>query len=161
MFYFAYGLNLDREDLAKACVKKGIPTPRLMDGRVARLDGWAIRFNFFSPARMGGTANIVDTDKPEDRVYGLVYEVNDVELKIIDWKEGVPRSYQRQTVEVTLLDGKPLPGVVTHTVVKNREMAQHVPPPKEDLERIARNARRLGFPGDYVKVLEALPTTGR
>jgi hypothetical protein len=161
MYYFAYGLNLDREDLTKACVKKGIPTPRMLDEKAASLPGWVLKFNFFSPTKMGGQANIVFTGQAGDVVCGAVYEVNDVELKIIDWHEGVPRSYARQTVDVTLSDGKRLSGVVTHVVVKGREMDQHVPPTKDTLAHIVKNAKRLGFPADYVKALEALPTTGR
>jgi len=161
MLYFAYGSNLDREDLAKACVKKGIPTPRMLDERRASLPGWALRFDFFSATRMSGTANIVWTGQEGDRVHGAVYEVSDVELKIIDWKEGVPRSYARQDVEVVLADGKRVPGVVTHVVVKGREMNQHVPPSKDYMMHLVKNARRLGFPAEYVKRLEGFQTTER
>ena len=47
MYFFAYGSNLDRDDLAKACVKKGLPIPRLLNERVAYLPGWALKFNLF------------------------------------------------------------------------------------------------------------------
>lgn len=161
MLYFAYGSNLDREDLSKACVKKSIPTPRMLDERAAFLSRWALRFDFFSATKMSGLPDIVFTGQEGDCVHGAVYEVSDLEMKIIEWKEGVPKSYERQTVEATLSDGKRLPGVVTHTVVKSRVMDQHVPPSKDDLAHMVKNARRLGFPVDYVKRLEAIQTTGR
>jgi gamma-glutamylcyclotransferase (GGCT)/AIG2-like uncharacterized protein YtfP len=161
MFYFTYGLNMDRDDLAKACVKKGIPTPYLTHEKQARLPGWTLRFNFFSATRMSGTANIVFTGQSGDCVHGAVYEVDEVGLKIIDWHEGVPRAYARQIVDVVLADGNRLPGVVTHVVLKGREMDQHVPPAKDYLAHIVNNARRLGFPVEYVKQLEAIKTTER
>ena len=82
-------------------------------------------------------------------------------MKIIDWKEGVPRSYERRSVEVVLADGKRQVGVVTYTVLKAREMDQHVPPTPDYLSLMVRNARRLGFPSEYVKQLETIKTTER
>jgi hypothetical protein len=162
MFFFAYGSNLDRDDLAKACMKKGLPIPRLLNERVAFLTGWALKFNFFSPTRIGGAANVVFTGQESDRVYGALYDVSsDVEMKIIDWKEGVPRSYERRNVEVVLADGKRQTGVVTYTVLKAREMDQHVPPTQDYLSLMVRNARRLGFPSEYVRRLEGIQTTER
>jgi gamma-glutamylcyclotransferase (GGCT)/AIG2-like uncharacterized protein YtfP len=162
MLYFAYGTTLDRGEIAKACVKKGLPIPRLLNERAASLTGWSLKFNFFSPTQLGGSANMMFTGQAGDRVYGAVYDVTDIEMKIIDWKEGVAtRSYERRNVEVVLTDGKRLSGVVAYTVIPAREMNQHVPPTQDYLSLIINNARRLGFPSEWVKKLEGIQTVER
>jgi len=154
MLYFAYGSNLDREDWVKYCLVKKFPVPPLANERTAYLSGWKLVFNFFSPKRMGGVANITPTGQEGDRVYGAVYEVLEPYMKIIDLKEGAPKAYERRKVTVVLPEGRRLTDVTTYTVIKTREMNQHVPPTKDYLALITKNGKRLGFPPDYVKSLE-------
>jgi hypothetical protein len=155
MLYFAYGSNLDREDLVKYCLLKKFPLPPLANERTVYLPGWKLVFNFFSATRLGGVANLMPTGQEGDRVYGAVYDVLEPYMKIIDLKEGAPRAYERRKVSVVLPDGRSLADVTTYTVIKAREMNQHVSPTKDYLSLIVRNGKRLGFPPEYLKYLES------
>ncbi len=158
MRYFAYGSNLDAVDLAKYCVKKSLPIPKRSDEKPAFLSGWKLTFNFFSASRMGGVANLAFTGQPEDRVYGALCEVADPYMKIIDLTEGAPQAYERIKVEATLMEDPVHKNVVTYVVLKTRVMDREVPPTRDYLFLIVKNAKRLGFPREYIKKLESVQT---
>jgi len=160
MLYFAYGSNLDIEDLARYCAAKKFPMPQLTNERLAYLPGHKLVFNSFSASRMSGVANIQPTGQKNDRVYGALYDVKEPYFKILDLKEGAPAAYERRRVEVALPDGLHINNTVTYAVVPARVMDQHVPPKWGYVMMIVKNGKRLGFPAEYVKQLESVKTTG-
>lgn len=85
--YFAYGSNMDQERLEDRVGK-------VRRVGVSRLHGWKLTFNCGQGARR--FANIVMTgDYRNDMVEGVVYEMEDVQLKRLDGFEGNPYAYQR------------------------------------------------------------------
>ncbi len=84
--YFAYGSNLFLDKLELRAGKVGILGPHTMYG-------WKLAFN----AGRGNMcyANIIPTGNYEDYVDGMVYELTDHQLRMLDGFEGAPECYTR------------------------------------------------------------------
>lgn len=154
--YFAYGSNMDEEDLDRWCESRGFSLVKFLSVSPAKLDGYRLCFNYFSASRNGGVANIMESD--EDHVFGLLIEMEECDLETIRTKEGYPNFYTEISVDVQRLDGTVVQDIRTYKVVKSREEPSHQPPTKDYLRLIIRSAIRYGFPADYVKYLESIKT---
>lgn len=86
MNYFAYGSNLDQEQMRKRC-----PDSKLI-GK-SGLHGYRLDFTRFSKGWGGGVADIVPDDKL--CVLGLLFMVSSEDLEILDKYEGHPFIYIR------------------------------------------------------------------
>lgn len=98
MYYFAYGNNMNFEILKEQGVeflsrKKGI------------LRGYRIIFNKKVKNEKYSYANIEQTENNKDIIEGILYELNDNEMKIIDNKEGFPTEYNKYRIDVETEDG--------------------------------------------------------
>ena len=155
-FYFAYGSNMDKQDLDAWSQDKGLPEITFGDASPARLAGYRLCFNYFSTGRGAGAANIMKSDG--DSVYGLLVKIGDSELEIIRKKEGHPRYYYEICVDIETLDGTVVKDVKTYKVVKDREKPDHQPPTRYYLQLIIKNARKHGFPSNYLAFLESIRT---
>ncbi len=81
--YFAYGSNLNAEDLRHRC-------PEARPVRIARLDGWRLTFR-----------GVADIEPAEDRkVHGALWLLSDRDVRSLDAYEGVPSHYDRRMVVV-------------------------------------------------------------
>lgn len=92
MLYFAYGSCMDEGDFKRTC-----PSARTVC-RDAVLFGYRLVFDGRSAARQGGVANIKG-----DRggaVRGVLWEVPDEEMIVLDRREGAPFVYARFPVKV-------------------------------------------------------------
>lgn len=154
--YFAYGSNMDKEDLDRWCTSRGFPLVKFLSVSPAELDGHRLCFNYFSASRNGGAANIMESD--EDHVFGLLIEIEERDLETIRTKEGYPNFYTEISVDVQRLDGTVVQDVITYKVVKSREEPSHQPPTRDYLSLIIRSARRYNFPADYVNYLQLIKT---
>ena len=154
--YFAYGSNMDREDLDKWCSHKGVPLVKRLGEFPAKLGHYILTFNYLSTTRNGGAANIMESE--EHSVYGLLMEVKEDGIDAIKDKEGCPRYYQEIYVDVEMFDGTMIRDVRTYKVVKHLEEREHQPPTREYLQLIIGSARRYGFPVDYIEYLKSIAT---
>jgi cation transport regulator ChaC len=131
-YYFAYGSNLDRDQMSKRC-----PDARPAD--VAFLDGWQIAFGGHSPRWDGPPATIIEESGAT--VPGLLYEISWRELEILDHYEGHPDRYVRHEMEVVDRYGNM---EVAQVYIKTIEPPGLVPP--SDYLTVIRQAyRTLGF----------------
>jgi len=89
--YFAYGSNLDVNQMATRC-----PGARLVGP--ARLDGHRLAFAGASRLWGGGVATVIAA--PGHHVPGVVYAVGSAELGALDAFEGHPWFYERRRVRV-------------------------------------------------------------
>jgi len=135
MYYFAYGSNMDKEDLDKWCEENGYQKIKFLSVLPAKLKGYKLTFNYFSIRRKRGAANIMESEG--NCVYGLLIELTKHDLKTIRAKEGYPSTYK---------------------VMKHREKIKHQPPRKYYMQLIIRNARRYSFPDNYIDFLELIET---
>lgn len=160
IYYFAYGSNMDSQNLDDWCRRKGLPVVKFLTVFPAKLSGYKLAFNYFSSTRNGGAANIMESEG--DYVYGLLLELEDRDLNTIRFKEGYSRDrskryYDEIRVDVETFDKRKIRDVVTYKVVKKREARNHQPPTKEYLDLLIRNAERYSFPADYIKYLKTVP----
>jgi len=93
MYYFAYGSNMNHQQMKKRC-----PSSRFV--KRAFLEGYKFVYDGYSKTRNGAVANIIETGKKEDIVWGGLFEINEDNLSALDCYEGYPKSYDRKEVKV-------------------------------------------------------------
>jgi hypothetical protein len=157
--YFAYGSNMDEDDFNKWCENHG-KEKRFEDIfrniQPVKLNDYALRFNYYSINRCGGAANIMPAQGK--CVYGLLMDIKDQDLAIVDEKEGL-RTYQKLTVAVkTISDSTPIPDVTTYKVVNTNETEKDCPPTIEYLHLIIKSAINNEFPIEYIRELNQIQT---
>ncbi len=135
--YFAYGSNLDAEQMRERC-----PTARGLER--ARLPGHHLDFSHYSTRWRGGAADVV----PDGRaaVWGVVYSMGAEDFARLDRFES---GYERVRLEVETAGGERLQ-VTSYAV---RDKGRFAPHP-EYLDKILRWGARWRLPGDYLAELQ-------
>ena len=90
-WYFAYGSNLDSERLEGRVGRKRVKW------QLAELEGYSLSFD--KPAGDGSGYAMISVYQAGN-VYGVVYALNEEELRKLDSYEGVPNDYGRTTLNV-------------------------------------------------------------
>lgn len=153
ILYFAYGSNMDEEDLEKWCREHGYHPVKPLSKEVAKLKGWRLVFNHYSSGRKGGVANIERCEGEE--VWGLLMELSEGDFETLRKKEGAPSVYCEREVEVETREGRVKKA---KTFVVENPRGGHVPPTKEYLGLLVRSAKKYGFPPEYIRKLESVET---
>lgn len=150
--YFAYGSNMNQDDLRKWCERKGLQII-LENPRVVKLAGYKLRFTHYSKCREGGVADIVKPEGTENvEVYGVLFEIDENSLLNLDVKEGVKdKIYRRIPVGVST-ENEVFKEVETYEVV---EKGKYAPNPAY-LDIIIEGAKRYKLPGRYISDLESI-----
>ena len=129
--YFAYGSNLNPEQMQRRC-----PDSQFID--IATLRGFHLAFAGHSRRWGGGVATVLEA--PKDQVEGIVWSISDRDLESLDRCEGYPYSYDRLSFEVQLASGEPHSALIY--VKQNPNSA---PPSAEYLAVIQRAYEDRGF----------------
>lgn len=135
--YFAYGSNLDLDQMARRC-----PSARPMGA--ATLADVCLAFAGQSSIWGGGVATLLPA--PGERVHGLLWTMSDEDWVSLDIAEGVPKSYQRIEREARTVDGATL-RVNAYT----KHDPRLAPPSLAYREVIARGYARMGFPAEALQ----------
>ncbi|GAB4335859.1 MAG: hypothetical protein Kow0010_23490 [Dehalococcoidia bacterium] len=147
MRYFAYGSNMDPEQMAERC-------PGAVPFGPARLDGWRLTFDRFSTRRRGYVADVVPA--PSAATWGVLWEVTAAHLEALDRSEGVANgAYRRAELKVRANDGS-LVDAVAYTVC---EPGPPGPPSPAYLGHLLRGAHAAGMPAWYIRFLEGFATS--
>lgn len=112
MYYFAYGSNMNTNDLHNWCRKRGYRPIQFLSERWALLNGHKLVFDHFSTTRKSWTANI-DTCRDE-HVEGVLFELSEDDLSIICEKEGPHYKKFEPDVPLMLCDGREIHDYVTY-----------------------------------------------
>lgn len=150
--YFAYGSNLDPEQMQRRC-----PGHRVIGAGF--LPGHRLKFQGQGEDWGGAVATVVPDTR--DTVWGVVFELSEEDLRRLDEYEGCRGDadptglYVRRDFDVRLADG----GAVRATAYVMRRRLEGKPS-KMYLDAITRGARSHGLPTDYVDRLAAHPTVG-
>ena len=91
MLYFAYGSNMNHEQMKVRC-------PGASFLRRAYLDDFKFVYDGYSHMRNGAVANIIQAKG--SRVWGGLFEINKANLSALDQYEGHPNSYNRAERDV-------------------------------------------------------------
>jgi len=136
--YFAYGSNLDAEQMKARC-----PTARPRG--VARLANHRLDFTHYSKRWSGGAADVLPA--PGRTVWGLVYEMGSEDFARLDPFES---GYQR--VELALDGAGTRVDATSYTVVDKGEFAPH----PIYLEKVLRWGARWRLPGAYLAEVSSI-----
>ena len=156
MWYFAYGSNLNQQDLGKWCDGEDLPRLNLREKKWARatLHNFTLVFDCFSRRRNCGAANILSASGP--RVRGVSFEIDEEEFRIIARKEGAPRTYVEKDVELALENGLTVLAK-TFCCQPGREQSNQKPS-REYLDLIIEGAIDYGLDQAWIEELRQAPT---
>jgi len=131
MFYFAYGSNMDPDQMVARCPSALLLGPAL-------LRDWDIAFRYPSTSFPGGgAADIVPS--PGLEVWGILWRVSQEDLLSLDQYEDAPEGYYRQEVRILFQGQQP---AVTTYMVKNK-LPKDMLPTSEYRQIMLRGATRL------------------
>jgi gamma-glutamylcyclotransferase (GGCT)/AIG2-like uncharacterized protein YtfP len=135
--YFAYGSNLDAEQMARRC-----PGSRRLE--VARLGAHELAFTYYASTWKGGTADVLPHGLRE--VWGALYDLSHANLAALDRFEA---GYDRVPLDIETRGGLRL--CVQSYVVRERG---RFAPSRIYLEQILRGARLWSLPPAYIAELQ-------
>lgn len=154
---FAYGSNMDVDDLYRFLEERGHPGPRVERVELAYLSGWRLVWNYHSRARQGGAANVEPADAGE--LPGLALQVDAPTLAGIDLKEGHPHRYRRGPKRVPVrLHGGGRERAWLYVVLPEFRRSAFVPPRRAYLDLLIGAAERHAFPAWYLDELRGTHT---
>ena len=143
MLYFGYGSNLDRDDWLNWCGQRD--GSRLTEVMRGYAKGFIMRFNYYSNNRGCGAANLVHTGNEAHGTPGVLFEIDDYTLSLLDKKEGYPTSYQRLTIDVITEDNEILEAI---TYTSNLYGSKDFYAPSEEYYSLIENglkSRGMGY----------------
>lgn len=153
MFYFAYGSNMNWRQMQRRC-----PSARFVC--VARLPGYRFAIARHSRLRDCGTANIFP--EAESTVWGIVYEVSESDMLIMDGFEDGYSRYKQFVYSFTVPDAQPQPQPSAHpslleAVIYIAPKETAAPLPNAEYKRLMlEGARHWQLPPDYCSMLAQL-----
>lgn len=155
MLYFAYGSNMQLDQIRERC-----PSARFVCA--ARLKGHRLAFTRLSKNRQCGVADVVQSTGAE--VWGTVFQIDETEIGVLDKSEGfrpgrqrTENAYERNEMHVERAgEGRQPLAVWTYTVVT--KLDPNPKPSQEYKQLILDGARMWSLPTLYIQQLEAIET---
>jgi gamma-glutamylcyclotransferase len=143
MIYFAYGSNMDQEQMQSRC-----PGSRVIG--IGQLSHYTLAFTRWSRSWNSATADIL----PEQgkQVYGVLYDLILDDLKRMDKFADYPNSYTRQDVSVEN-EGEKLPAL-TYVAIRQGLFL----PSKAYIGKMIQGAESHKIPERYITVLKSIKT---
>ncbi len=142
VLYFAYGSNLDPEQMASRCPSARVAFP-------AQLADHRLDFTYFSARWSGGSADVVRHFG--DSVWGIVYELDAAELQRLDRFEG---GYQRVFLPVRD-DQERGRSVISYEVPLKRSFR----PTTRYIQKLLLWGEHWGLPQTYLDQLRRTPVS--
>lgn len=162
MLYFAYGSNLNARAVADWCRHYGHRPPAMKNAQPAVLDNYRLCFPIFSEYWSGGIGDIErDAGK---YVMGVVYEVTDAELAILDAKVGRKVDatgkevglYKQISVRVAPLTTDSPVQAITYQGVNVEKY--HIPPTQNYMDLLTQGAFDSGLSMMWISYLKSFST---
>ena len=154
MLYFAYGSNLDKDQMVDRC-----ESAKYIGN--ACLKGYRLDFTRFSDTRGCAVADVVEEDGSE--VWGVIYEISEEDCNELDECEGYrlgrakkENAYNREIIEVFENCDLDKPKKVSIYIANQEPNPGR--PSKEYLGLILGGARYYDFPESYIEMLEQVKT---
>jgi len=140
---FSYGSNM-----SLARLQDRVPSARFV--AVAILPAHRLRFHKVSRDN-SGKCDAEETENPNDRVYGVVYEIANDEKPDLDRKEGLGSGYDEKEVEVITDQGN-----LTSLMYFATRINSALKPYRWYKEHVLVGAREYGLPPEYIAQIEAI-----
>jgi gamma-glutamylcyclotransferase (GGCT)/AIG2-like uncharacterized protein YtfP len=145
MFYFAYGSNMDPDQMRKRCPGCSfIAAARLRDHRLVFSRPWAAWDG-------AGVANIQASSG--SIVEGVVWEITETHRDALDEYEEYPIAYTRKEVIVETFEGM----TMTPFAYLAKPLGSYRPG-RRYLQSLIEGARAHGLSPEYIAFLAAIPT---
>jgi gamma-glutamylcyclotransferase len=143
MIYFAYGSNMDHEQMQSRC-----PGSRII--AIGALPHYTLAFTRWSRSWNSATADIL----PEQgsQVYGVLYDLILDDLKRMDKFADYPHSYTRQDVFVES-EGERLPAL-TYVAIRQGVFL----PSRAYIGKMIQGAENHKIPEKYIAILKSIKT---
>ena len=156
-FTFAYGSNMNLEELKKWMVGKNFNPSKIIFAQAAILADYDLIWNYYSSTRECGAANL--TSSRGSYVWGVLIELKEDLLGAFDKKEGHPQSYSRgnEHIPVTTRDGRAIPAWV-YIAKPKTDGTRDTRPTRAYKELLRIAAETCGFPPDYREKLSRIET---
>ena len=148
VLYFAYGSNLDEENWALWCRRRGFEVESIEPLGRAWLPDYELVFHYQSRLRRGGALDV--RPRRGTAIPGALFRVHD--WAGLDAKEGVSGGYYRRISVTALTDDGRAHAAATYTVCDER-VGEFVPPGPEYRHMVTRGLSRFGH--DYDAFLAA------
>lgn len=140
MLYFAYGSNLNRQQMKERC-----PSSKIYGLGVLR--GYDLTFCGHSEKRKGSIASI--EPKAQSCLEGVLYHIDPIDLMTLDYIEDYPTTYVRDTFTIVTSEDKSVSAIVYFQIGSEKSL-----PDFEYVKTIFNEYVRLGF--NQKTLLEAL-----
>ena len=137
MFYFAYGSNMNHQQMRTRCPEAKFLFRAVLESHSFVYDGWSLMHR-------GAVANIVP--KKNGTVWGGVYETLEAHRDTLDNYEGYPSHYDRKGVSV-VDDSRDLHAVFVYF----RQGEAPGSPSDEYRQTVLRGARDCDLPEEYTE----------
>jgi gamma-glutamylcyclotransferase len=153
--YFAYGSNLDKEQMQNRCPSSCFLCKAL-------LENYKLAFTRKSTKRGGGVADIVES--VGSRVWGVVYQLDERELESLDKREGYDPNrkknmekncYIRKELTVCM-DGYERKQIMAYAYQVQEPSSSHIPPSRKYLNQIISAAEFWGIDPEYIEELKSI-----
>ena len=155
MLYFAYGSNMDWDQMRGRC-------PSCRFDSIASAEGYRLAFTRFSKNRQCGVADIVASAGSD--VWGVVFEIPEDEVNVLDKSEGYSpgRAREKNAYERRKLDvfgqGSNASAITVWTYVVVNKLRSPPKPSAEYKATILTGARHWKLPANYLEELERIET---
>jgi len=144
LIYFAYGSNMNRKQMSKRC-------PNATFEGVGILENYELCFPIISQKRNNaGVASIRKKDSA--KVEGILYNISDDEINIMDGFEG--KNYFRTELKVLFKNEF----ITAYTYIAKENDASHKIPSKEYMDVILSGAYENGLSQEYIDFLKKFET---
>ena len=139
--YFAYGSNLNLDDLRDWCIQRGYDFPISQPVSHGYVPDMELVFNYHSSTRGGGALNL--ELRLGHVVTGMLFEVSPGGWEALNAKEGAPGYYRQKRVPVLTDDGDRV-DAVTYEVVPER-VRDFVAPTEDYVNAVKAGMREFGI----------------
>lgn len=137
MLYFAYGSNLDKEQMKKRC-----PDSSYLS--IGSLENYQLVYDGFSKTRNCAVANVVSKDKVS--VWGAIFDISQNDLDKLDIFEGYPKAYDRAVLNIKTNDNS------LHQAIVYFRTGREIGVPSEEYRNIIiKGAKDSGLPSHYIE----------
>ena len=154
LYYFAYGANMDANDLSHRCDMNRRNTVHFLSSAPASLKGYSLATNVFCPRRESGIFNVVP-DR-EGIVQGVLHKLRPGDIVTArDLGEGKPNTFRVRTLTVTNRHGEELPAAVLVAPIRGKSVYR---PVASYLALVVEAARRHKLPSAWIDFLKNFPT---
>jgi len=136
MYYFAYGSNMNHQQMHERC-----PGSKFI--RRVILKGYKFVYDGHSKNRAGAVANIIKSKS--SRVLGGLYEISKEDFTNLDVYEGFPDNYDRMVVEIQDEEN-----TISNVMVYFRKWKRRGKPSMLYRKIVTQGAKDCGLPDDYI-----------